>query len=238
MLKIKKYKVKLDFFENMETELNFNIIRRKVKHIRISVNKDKEIRVIIPMRYPVGSLKRVLDDKKDWIVKKLEHFDNLKKNYFNLGENGILYLGRKYIFEQKPEMKNYLKIDEQEMKIYSGVDLLNKRLQEHWLKQEARRVIEERMKIINKEGRFKFNKIFIRNQKTKWGNCSSNKNISFNWRLIKAPVEVMDYLIIHELVHLEEMNHSKAYWNKVGLLCPYYKEANKWLKKNGVGSFY
>jgi predicted metal-dependent hydrolase len=222
----------------MSPDINYNIIRRKVKNIRISVNKDKEVKVIIPVRYPVAELKYILEKRAGWIKKKLEHFDNLKNIFFNLRENEILYLGKKYFFIFKPELKNYFQIDEEAMKIYSGADLLNKRIQEHWLKQEAKRVIEERIKLINKDGKYNYNKIYIRTQKTKWGNCSGKKNISLNWRLIKAPLDVIDYLIAHEFTHLEEMNHSKMFWYKLSLVCPNYYEPNKWLKKNGAGLFY
>jgi predicted metal-dependent hydrolase len=222
----------------MNTETNFNIIRRKVRHIRISVNRDKEVKVIIPIKYPLVELNRLLENRKDWINKKLEYFDNLKNNFFKLNENEILYLGRKYSFLLKPEMKNYFQVDENEMKVFSGVDLLNKKIQEHWLKQEAKRIIDERIKFINKDGRYKYNRIYIRSQNTKWGNCSGKKNISFNWRLVKAPLDVIDYLIAHEFTHLEEMNHSKMFWYKLSLVCPGYHEPNRWLKKNGVGLFY
>jgi len=222
----------------MNSEINFNIIRRKVRHIRISVNKDKEVKVIIPIKYPVSELDKILEKKKNWIRKKIEHFDNLKNNYFSLKENEILYLNEKYIFELKPEMKNTVRINNEEKKIYSDFNLLNKKIQTAWLKFEAKKIIDERIKIINKDRKYKYGKIFIRDQKTKWGNCSGKKNISFNWRLIKAPLEVIDYLIIHEFTHLEEMNHSKMFWSKVSLAYPDYKEPNKWLKKNGVGLFY
>jgi predicted metal-dependent hydrolase len=222
----------------MSLDINYNIIRRKVKNIRISVNKDKEVKVIIPFKYPLSELNRLLENREDWIKKKLEHFDNLKNIFFNLRENEILYLGKKYSFILKPEMKNYFQIDEAEMKIYSGTDLLNKRIQEHWLKQEAKRIIEERIKLINKDEKYNYNKIYIRTQKTKWGNCSGKKNISFNWRLVKSPLDVVDYLIAHEFTHLEEMNHSKMFWYKLSLVCPNYYESNKWLKKNGAGLFY
>jgi len=222
----------------MDTDINYNITRRKVKHIRITVTRDKEVKVIIPLKYPVAELNRLLENRKDWIKKKFDYFDNLRNNFFDLSENEILYLNKKYSFILKPEMKNYFRIDDEGMKIYSGVDLLNERIQTHWLKQEAKRVIEERIDILNKDGRFKYKKIFIRSQKTKWGNCSGRGNISFNWRLIKAPLYVIDYLIIHEFMHLEEMNHSKAFWHKVLQACPDYKGANHWLKKYGVGLFY
>lgn len=222
----------------MNSDINYNIIRRKVKHIRITVNKDREVKVIIPMRYPVSELSKVMEKRLGWIKKKLDHFENLKNSLFNLDENEILYLNGKYMFELKPELKNAVKINSDEKKIYSGINLLNKKIQLCWLKLEARRIIEERIKIINVDGIYKYRKIFIRDQKTKWGNCSGRKNISFNWRLVKAPLNVIDYLIAHEFTHLEEMNHSKMFWYKLSLVCPDYHEPNRWLKKNGIGLFY
>jgi predicted metal-dependent hydrolase len=222
----------------MNPDINYTLVRRKVKHIRISVNKDKEVKVIIPMKYPLSELEELLKKRVDWIRNKLSHFDKLKNGLFSLGENEILYLNEKYIFELIPVLKNTVRIDSSDKKIYSGVDLLNKNIQESWLKSEAKRIIEERIKIINKDGRYKYRKIYIRSQKTKWGNCSGNKNVSFNWRLVKAPLNVIDYLIAHEFTHLEEMNHSKMFWYKLSLVCPGYYEPNRWLKKNGIGLFY
>lgn len=78
-----------------------------------------------------------------------------------------------------------------------------------------------------------YGKISIRDQKTRWGSCSSEGNLSFNWRLILAPPDVLDYVVIHELCHRKEMNHSKDFWALVESLMPDYKECRKWLKKNG-----
>lgn len=76
-----------------------------------------------------------------------------------------------------------------------------------------------------------YNRIAIREQRTRWGSCSSNKNLNFNWKLILMPEEVMDYVIIHELAHLKHMNHSKEFWNCVAEYCPNYKVSRKWLKE-------
>jgi len=218
--------------------INLNIIRKKVKNIRIKVTHDKEVLVVIPSDYPLHRLRTLLESRSDWINKKIRYFDKLKSEHFGLGEKEILYLGEKFLFELKPEMKNTFIVDDEAKKIYSGVDLLDKKMQEHWLKQEAKRVILERAELINANGIYKYNKIFVRSQKTKWGNCSGNKNISFNWRLIKAPIEIIDYLIVHEFTHLEEMNHSERFWYKVSLAYPGYEKADKWLKKFGAGLFY
>jgi predicted metal-dependent hydrolase len=74
-------------------------------------------------------------------------------------------------------------------------------------------------------------RVTVRAQKTRWGSCSVRGTISLNWRIIHAPVSVRDYLIIHELMHRREMNHSARYWKQVAAACPAYREAEQWLKK-------
>ena len=78
-----------------------------------------------------------------------------------------------------------------------------------------------------------YGKITLRQQKTRWGSCSSEKNLNFNWKLILAPPEVLDYVVVHELCHLKEMNHSKAFWDEVGKVMPNYETHKLWLKENG-----
>ncbi|MEM3638035.1 MAG: SprT family zinc-dependent metalloprotease [Conexivisphaerales archaeon] len=73
----------------------------------------------------------------------------------------------------------------------------------------------------------------IRDQRSRWGSCSSRKNLSFNFRIGLAPKEVMDYVVLHELIHLKFMNHSPAFWKELARYCPQYKEHEKWLKRNG-----
>lgn len=78
-----------------------------------------------------------------------------------------------------------------------------------------------------------YQKITIRDQKTRWGSCSSNGTLSFSFRLMLAPPRVLDYVVVHELCHLTHMNHSKEFWNMVEDILPDYKEHRKWLKENG-----
>ena len=72
----------------------------------------------------------------------------------------------------------------------------------------------------------------VRNQRSRWGSCSRRGTISLNWRLIQAPVFVRDYLILHELAHLKEMNHSRRFWREVARLCPDFAQAERWLKEH------
>jgi predicted metal-dependent hydrolase len=75
--------------------------------------------------------------------------------------------------------------------------------------------------------------VTVRNQRTRWGSCSAGGTISLNWRLVQAPESVRDYIIYHELMHLREMNHSGRFWARVAEVCPWWREAERWLKRNG-----
>ena len=77
-----------------------------------------------------------------------------------------------------------------------------------------------------------FSKVTVRNQRTRWGSCSVKGAISLNWRLVQTPESVRDYIILHELAHLRQMNHSTRFWREVARICPDYEAAAHWLKRN------
>ena len=100
-------------------------------------------------------------------------------------------------------------------------------------KKYARKIFEARVAYFHQFTRGNFTSITIRDQKTRWGSCSGRGTLSFNWRLILAPPEILDYVVVHELCHLTHMNHSREFWDLVGSVIPDYKVRRKWLKENG-----
>ncbi len=102
-------------------------------------------------------------------------------------------------------------------------------------KEEALRILSERTKELNQSYQFSYTKIVVRNQKTRWGSCSRHGVINFNYRLASMPDEVRDYVIVHELCHLKQFNHSKNFWDLVRQTVPDYKEIKKKLKGLTVG---
>lgn len=100
-------------------------------------------------------------------------------------------------------------------------------------KKYARKIFEAKVAYFQQFTGGEYTSITIRDQKTRWGSCSGRGILSFNWRLILAPTEILDYVVVHELCHLTHMNHSKEFWGLVGSVIPDYKVRRKWLKENG-----
>lgn len=102
------------------------------------------------------------------------------------------------------------------------------------LADQALQYIPGRVKIFSKLMGVSYGRITIRNQKTRWGSCSGKGNLNFNCLLMLAPPEVIDYVVVHELCHRKEMNHSKAFWEEVEKILPEYRLYVQWLKKEGT----
>ncbi len=114
-----------------------------------------------------------------------------------------------------------------------------KRGKEDYLKykDKALKLAQERIRFYNKKYKFNYNKIRIKNQRTRWGSCSQKANLNFNYRIIFLSEQMRDYIIVHELCHLKEFNHSKRFWDLVSSTLPNYKEIRKDLKNNEMKLF-
>lgn len=102
-----------------------------------------------------------------------------------------------------------------------------------YLREQARKVLTEKTDYYKTLLGVDYQRIRIGDQKTRWGSCSSRGTISYNWHLILMPEQIMDYVVVHELCHLIEMNHSKKFWEKIEKLFPDYRNRRRWLKENG-----
>lgn len=101
------------------------------------------------------------------------------------------------------------------------------------LAEQALKLIPQRVEYFARQVGVTYGRITIRNQKTRWGSCSSKGNLNFNCLLMLAPKEILDYVVVHELCHRKEMNHSKAFWTEVEKVLPDYRQSVQWLKENG-----
>jgi len=145
-----------------------------------------------------------------------------------------LYLGKEYDLEVRLGQKSIIEIED---KIYIGssnIKYADTYLMS-WYKQQARKIIIERVYLYSQKFGLHFNSVNVGSvsAKTRWGSCSSEGNINLNWRLIMAPIEAIDYVVVHELSHLSELNHSRHFWENVRKMLPLYREHRTWFRRNG-----
>lgn len=107
------------------------------------------------------------------------------------------------------------------------------RILREWYVRKANERISERTAYYARIMKEHYHSIRIKDQKTIWGSCSSRRNLNFSWRIIMAPTQAMDYIIIHELCHLKVMNHSREFWDHVAEFMPDYQKWNEWMDRNG-----
>ena len=214
----------------MQLPDNYILIQRDVKHARLRVSEDGCIRVIIPQVFTQEDVNALLKKKQRWIDRNLKFFKGMSR--INLQRNQVLLYGNRYTYFYDSTYEHKVIVDH-EHKTIRAKETFDKALQQQWLTDIARKHLTKRTEELAYKLKFDYNKLFIRNQRKKWGNCSKEKNISLNWRLIKAPLFVIDYLIVHELVHTVVMNHTHKFWTMLKSYYPDYKDAINWLDKYG-----
>lgn len=233
------------FIEIQNSIIFYKLARTKRKTIGITIDMSGEVKVSAPLQMSEEQIEEVLEKKANWIIKKLSEIQVVNKNVvikqFIDGEK-FLYLGKDYELKVIEQNSNKVEVVIQEDKI---LIYLPQHLQEEnknqiikeallkWYRKCFSQIVDERIKEYSLQLKVTPCKVVIKSQKTRWGSCSSMGNINLNWRLVMAPIAIIDYIIVHELCHLKVMNHSKDFWYQVGLIMPDYKERREWLKENG-----
>ena len=210
------------------------IIRSRRRTIALEIARDAQLIVRAPYRTPFDFIEKVVFKKRFWIKEKQEFVKERCKKIvskeFVSGE-GFLYLGEIYKLEI---------VDASDIAIAfnNGFQISRKYLDAAkeiliaWYKEQAYQKISERAGWHSSLSGLKYNRIKISDAQRRWGSCSAKGNLNFSWRLIMAPLRVIDYVVAHELAHLEEKNHSKAFWNKVKIMLLDYEQYKDWLKEN------
>jgi predicted metal-dependent hydrolase len=217
------------------TEIRIDkIIRSKRRTIALEVSRDARLIVRAPYRTPLHFIEKVVLKKRFWIKEKQEFVrDRCKKvipKEFISGE-GFLYLGNMYKLEfiDNPNAPIVFNNGFQISRKYFDTA---KEILIAWYKEQACKKITERVNWHSSLSGLKYNKIKITDAQRRWGSCSAKGNLNFSWRLIMAPLRVIDYVVVHELAHIEEKNHSKDFWSKVKIMMSDYEQHRDWLKEN------
>ena len=228
-----KQKIVLD---GQEVEYAFRRSRR-ARHVHFEINACTGLVVVVPQRCSASSVPALMEGKKHWILKNIDRYTGYEHPFENghlqQGDN-IPYLGRdlEIVFSIDHADTDGVILDDDRLLLQSK-QLDNGTAAQtikQWLRDQAKMFIPGRVDELASRLGLTYNRVSIRGQKSRWGSCSSKKNINLNWKLIMTPPHIIDYTIVHELLHLRQMNHSKAFWNLVAEYYPQWREDRKWLK--------
>jgi len=211
------------------------VIRTDRKTISLQVTEYAELIARVPKNVSDKDLQEVIRKHDSWISKKKQEMlskdPKFSAKQFVNGE-GFLYLGKYYKLKITAESQELLFLSDQFLLGRDNVDGARELFVE-WYRRAAFQKITERAELISQSTGLKFSRINITNAEKRWGSCSNRGRLNFSWRLVMAPVSVIDYVVLHELVHTSVKNHSNKFWNKVQAYMPDYAKSNEWLKQKG-----
>jgi len=213
----------------------------RVKRLAISVRPFSGVRVNVPGDVSFSSAEKFVFEKKSWIKKSLDKFQGTENHYPVFNGNSE-YTTRDHKLNIVPHGRNTMKLIIKNNSIYvfypSFADIKDKRIQkairkaiiEAW-RIEAKKYLPGRVEKLASQYGFKFNKVFIKNARTRWGSCSSANNINLNLQLMRLPDHLIDYIILHELAHTTQKHHGKSFWNLLDNISGNAKGLNREIKK-------
>jgi len=212
----------------MPDKPQITIVRSRRKSISLQMERDGSIIVKAPHFIPKILIDRFITQHQDWIDKNTQKIRQAKV-YKEEGQ--FLYLGKKVLFTAG----NYTSIQIREDKLLFPESLTFRKNKEltTWYIKEAKKIITEQVEKYALEMKTDYKEITFSDTKSQWGRCTRDNRLQFSWRLVMAPQLVLNYVVIHELVHTLEKNHSQLFWMKVRNINPSYRQQIKWLKDNG-----
>ena len=218
--------------------ITISIVRTRRKNSMSLTIKKGEVRVLVPKRINRALIEAFVNDKTDWISQNLQYREQEEKPEPHLYIEGesFLYLGVERTLKLVTGSRKDIILDEDSITLCSSKPLtpnsIKNRLKK-WYQTQAQLYLAKRTKTFAALLVVKPKLINTRTYRARWGCCSNKKEITYNWQIIMAPERIIDYVIVHELCHIKQHNHSPTFWALVEQQMPDYKERKQWLDKQG-----
>lgn len=228
------------------TDIYYSLYKQDRKDIRIVVDLVNGVVVYTPKNTCNKKINEVLTSKARWIYNKIQELGEVKLNIapkeFVSGEK-LPYLGRQYRLKIYREAVEHPSFGSKQGKFIATVpskwkqEQVQTTLEESlikWYRTHGLKKIQERAMYYESLLGVEANSIQLRTQHKRWGSCTPEGNIYINWRIVMAPVRVIDYIIVHELAHIRVPEHNQEFWNLVRSILPHYEEDKEWLRIHGM----
>lgn len=220
--------------------LDIHIIWKKRKTIGIYVDAYGNVEVRAMKDAPEADIDKMVKAKWSWIQKHVkeqtEKTKGFKEKTYEEGEE-FLFLGREYpikVIENRDSNMEAIEFAGSEL-IIRTMENDNEKLKKmmtRFYKQQCKKYVEKRIRLYQPQFKVKPRGIKISSNKKHWGTCNSQREMTFNWKLVMAPIEVLDYVVIHEMCHMLHMNHDRSFWRLVGKIMPDYERQESWLRES------
>lgn len=222
--------------------ITFNLIYRKRKTMSIEVETTGEVTVIAPVGTSTDDIVEKVKSRAGWIVSKQyesKFINDTKIKREAVSGESYMYLGRNYSLDIRVDEDT----DNISVKLFQGKFVVNtytkdedliKKAMENWYREKTLAKVKERVSYYSSYFNNEVTTVKVKEQKKRWASCTSKNELLFNWRCVMAPVFVLDYIVVHEMCHMEYKNHSKDFWNRVYAVMPDYEVRKSWLKNNGI----
>lgn len=208
----------------------YAVTRSDRKSVAIVIDTDGYVTVRAPKRMQDVEISAFVDKKKTWIRTKQEQIAAISEKHEPLNSDdgdSVLYLGQYYVISKENVSEISIEGDTLVVPMDATMETIS-----GWLKTEAGKIIEERATRYASIMGVTFAGVKMSEAKGRWGSCSSKDSLNFAWRLVLAPLGIIDYVVVHELSHITYKNHSPQFWARVKTVLPNYKEQQDWLKAN------
>jgi predicted metal-dependent hydrolase len=214
----------------------YRLVRSRRRTLALVVEADGRLTVRAPMKLPNSAIEEFLSQKADWVRKtqsKLKARAAQRPSHtFETGDS-FLWLGESFPLTLVPAQRPALQFDGIRFTLSQKAQVNAKAYFEAWYKKQARDYLQSRLKRFARPHHFSYRGLRITSARTRWGSCNSRNELAFAWRLLMAPPEIVDYVVVHELAHTVQHNHGPKFWNLVEDILPNYKVHIRWLKEHG-----
>jgi len=209
------------------------IVRSRRRTIALVITAEAQLIVRAPLRAPVAMIEGVIREKQDWIRKKIAEMKERPQAVVHAYEEGEIFwfLGRPYPLHIVDGMGAGIQRTDRLCVSRPLVPDIRNRVK-RWYMEEAKKEIHGRCMWFSMKTGHVPTSIRISDARQRWGSCNHRHGLNFSWRLIQAPPGIVDYVVVHELVHISQPDHSRKFWAKVREIMPDYAERRAWLREN------
>ena len=207
------------------------VANRRARRYVLRLNRDGTARVTVPRGGTAIEARLFAEKNSRWLERQFLRQASLKPRTWKLGTS-VLFHGEAVPLE--PVLNGdstRLRLGSELLSVKDTAVDLRPEVERYLMRLACKELSERTLELAALHG-IRIRRISVRNQRSRWGSCSRRGTISLNWRLIQTPPFVRDYILLHELAHVREMNHSSRFWQEVARLCPDYRGAERWLKKH------